>query len=176
MKEKYIEKLKSQCLSYAYKHYYYINDRNDIEIEDVTQEMLQIIWQSYTNQNGITELIENRKLIPPWQLKLVFLNALRNLKLYNTGQPAHYPHNAGTGQVVVDEDGEIIDFYILPDKTTEPDLPLSGNEKEKWLKEIKRLKEIGYSDFQIIQMLQPIAEKLNHNGLVIPEPKQRGLF
>lgn len=170
----YIEKIQKQCMSYAHKHYRPQQNRHDVEVEDIAQEMLQIIWQSYTNKNGVTKLIENQKLLPSWQLSLVFLNALRNLRVYDTDQPASF--HPSPGRAIVDEDGEVIDYW-LPETLEESDLPLTEEEKQKWLSEIKRLKKQGYSDLQIVKMLRPVAEKLKTHGSVIPEPpEQRGLF
>jgi len=163
----YIEKIQKQCMSYARKHYRYCNNRNDIEVEDIAQEMLQIIWQSYRNRNGVTELIKNQKLLPSWQLKLVFLNALRNLNL----ALSHKEQHPNPGKVIRDEDGNE-DFW-MPAEEPEPELPLRGKEKEQWLREIQRLKKIGYSDDEIVQMLRPVAEK-TRNGSVIPEPPEQG--
>lgn len=173
MQEKYIEKLRIQCIAYARKHYRPQN-RHDVEVEDIAQEMLQIIWQSYKNRNGVSEIIEDQKLLPAWQLSLVFLNALRNLRV--SGQPESF--HPSPGRAIMDEDGEVIDYW-LPETLEESDLPLTEEEKQKWLSEIKRLKKQGYSDLQILKMLRPVAEKLKTrigSGMTEPKMEQGGLF
>lgn len=73
-----MEKYLLQCRQYAQKHYRPVGW---VTAEDVVQEMAMIIWQSYTNGNGVRQVLEKGHLLPQWQLRKIFLNALRNLRV-----------------------------------------------------------------------------------------------
>lgn len=77
----YWQKVEKQCFSYVVKYYRPVNNRFDVEIRDIVGEMMLIIWQSYKNANGVHKLILDKKLLPTWQVRKIFLNALRNLKI-----------------------------------------------------------------------------------------------
>ncbi len=180
----YIRQIQEQCKKYASKHYYPVRaGRDDITYEDVTQEMLKIAWQSYRNGNGLSKVILEKKLIPRWQLDLIFQNALRNLKITDIPDTESAPEPA---KVVLDENGEVIDFYYpnIPDPLRQDEEEsiinsMSLAEKQKWLEEIQRLKKLGYSDTEIISMLTPAAQAQKRNqkeNLISNISKQEVLF
>lgn len=168
MIEKTFIKYLKQCMAYARSHYNPCRaDRSDVAQEDIAQEMLKLMWQSYVNKNGLSKVIQEQKLIPNWQLVLVFRNALRNLKvLHDTDtEPSQHPE---TVKVIFDENGEIIDYYYpsTPDPLEEEEeeeqekkskVP-TGRERELWLQRIRRLKERGFSDEEILKILTPIKQ------------------
>lgn len=150
-----------QCKQYV-KHY--ISTDRAIEKEDIEQEMLTLIWQSFINSNGLSKVLEEQKQIPAWQLHLLFLNALRNLNLISDSDTETF-HHPDTAKVLIDENGEIIDFYypFTPDPIKEQEqeqeskVP-TGKEKERWLEKIRRLREKGYSNKKIVEMLKPAQQ------------------
>lgn len=156
-----IEKYMKQCRGYVYEHF---TGSSGYEKEDVVQEMLFLIWQSYMNGNGLSRVLKEQKLIPQWQLKLLFLNALRELKSdssYST--ETLHPEPA---RVVKDETGIIDYFYpFTPDPLEEEEeikeskIP-QGRERERWLERIRRLREKGYSDKEIVEMLKPVKQEV----------------
>ncbi|MCS7214954.1 MAG: hypothetical protein NZ826_02220 [Thermodesulfovibrio sp.] len=137
--------------------------------------MLKVIWQSYVNQNGVSQLVEQEKFIPEWQLRKIFMHSLSNLRLLSEREHCHYPNPAKTTH---NENGEIIDFYQPPPDPPEPELPLSETEKKAWIEKIKEMKAHGYTDAEIIRLLRPIAmtTKNRHNGSDSEPPKQGELF
>lgn len=153
-----------QCKQYV-KHY--MSTDRAIEKEEIEQEMLILIWQSFINSNGLSRVLKEQKPIPAWQLHLLFLNALRNLNLISDSDTETF-HHPDTAKVVQNEDGEIIDFYypFTPDpfeeqekETKKSKLP-QGKKREQWLERIKRLKEKGYSDQEIVEMLKQSKQGL----------------
>ncbi len=160
----YIRQIQEQCKKYASKHYYPVRaGRDDITYEDVTQEMLKIAWQSYRNGNGLSKVILEKKLIPRWQLDLIFLNALRKLKILHADtEKSQHPE---TVKVIFDENGEIIDYYYSStypfeeeEKQEKKSKVPTGRERELWLQRIRRLKERGFSDEEILKILTPIKQ------------------
>lgn len=132
-----------------------------MEYQDIVQEMMKIIWQSYRNGNRLAKVIEKRRIIPTWQLELIFLNALRNLHLdKRNSQLFEYFE---TGQPVTDQGNENAD-YLCPalDPLENQEMgvvdSMTAQEKQQWLRQIRKLKLAGYSDSQILELLKPEAE------------------
>lgn len=149
-------------MAYARSHYNRRADRSDVAQEDIAQEMLKLMWQSYVNKNGLSKVIQEQKLIPNWQLVFLFRNALRNLKVLHDTEPSQHPE---TVKVIFNENGEIIDYYYPLEEEEEEEqekkskVP-TGRERELWLQRIRRLKEQGFSDEEISQMLKPIKQEV----------------
>lgn len=164
----YIEQIRKQCKKYVFTHFYRKSNAKSnaytYEVNDIVQEMLLIIWQSFCNGNGLSKVIQKQRLIPGWQLHLVFLNALRNLDLIDDKDAEYHSTTAG---VIYDENGEVIDFYYYPETKEkeqedekENKIP-NGHKREMWLEKIRRLKSFGHDDKQIINMFkQPEQEVL----------------
>lgn len=160
----YIKDLEQQFKKYVYCHLYNNDKGNAYTIEDIVQEMLMIAWESYRNGNGLSKLIQEQKLVPKWQLHLIFLYALRRLDLLDKLNNSDNSNPNETACVIYDENGEIIDFWYP--ETDEPEeeeeekeskIP-QGKEKERWLEKIRKIKQLGYSDEEIIEMLKPIKQ------------------
>lgn len=162
LKDKYLKEVEKTCKQYALQRY--MNTDDAIKAEDVAQEMLKLMWQSYCNCNGLSKVIREQKLIPQWQLHLLFLNALRNLNLLNNNTDSDI-HHLNPARVLIDENGEIIDFYYpyTPEQEEAEErkskLP-QGRARERWLERIRRLKELGYSDQEIVEMLKPVKQEV----------------
>lgn len=173
----YFKKIMLQCRVYVKKHYR-TGESSELEMEDIASEMILLIWQSCVNGNGLSRVLDEGHMLPEWQLRLIFLNALRNLKI---PEPQPHLHPPNPGGVVKNEDGEIVDFWV-PVTDEEPELPIDESEKEQWLAEIRRLQKIGYQDKEIIRMLQPVVQRVkNSNGSGMTagstkKPEQGGLF
>lgn len=165
LSEKYIQEISKQCRKHVLTHYHRKKNTNTYEINDIAQEMLLIIWKSFCSGNGLSKIIAEKKLIPTWQIELIFLNALRNLDLLdnsdnNSESQLHHPE---TAKVIRDENGEIVDFYY-PEELEETEerkskLPL-GKERKRWLQRIRKLRELGYSDQEIVEMLKPAKQEV----------------
>ncbi|MDI6864644.1 hypothetical protein [Thermodesulfovibrio yellowstonii] len=126
--------------------------------------MLELIYQSYVSGNGLSSVIKDKKLIPSWQLNLVFLNALRKLKILHDTDTEKSQHPE-TVKVIFDENGEIIDYYYSStypfeeeEKQEKKSKVPTGRERELWLQRIRRLKERGFSDEEILKILTPIKQ------------------
>lgn len=168
IKADFFMKLQNQCFGFVINHYRKNQERNDVEIQDIVSEMLKIVWQSYVNNNGLSQLVLEEKLLPEWQLRKLFLHALRNLKICKDNCHDFFSQ----AQVIKDEEtGEIVDFYIPPDDDfdSEAEIPLTKHEKNKWLKKIKQMKRVGYSDSEIIEILKPIAMARKKKGKLLKE-------
>ncbi|GLI53981.1 hypothetical protein [Thermodesulfovibrio yellowstonii] len=154
--ETYVEQIRKQCKKYVFAHFYRKSTyTHTYEVDDIVQEMLLIIWQSFCNCNGLSKVIQKQRLIPGWQLHLIFLNALRNLDLINDKDAEYHSTTAG---VIYDENGEVIDFYYpetkeKQDYEKENKIP-NGHKREMWVEKIRRLKSFGYDDKQIINMFK----------------------
>lgn len=144
-----------QCKQYV-KHY--MSTDRAIEKGDIAQEMLTLVWQSFVNSNGLSKVLKEQKPIPAWQLHLLFLNSLRNLNLLNNNTDSDI-HHLNPARVLIDENGEIIDFYYpyTPEQEEAEErkskLP-QGRARERWLERIRRLMEKGYSNEKIVRMLK----------------------
>lgn len=167
LSEKYIQEIQKQCRKHVLTHYHRKKNANTYEINDIVQEMLLIILKSFCSGNGLSKIIAEKKLIPTWQIELIFLNALRNLDLLdnsenNSETQLHHPEPA---KVIRNENSEIVDFYYpeeieeQEEDTKESKVP-RGKEKERWLERIRRLREKGYSDKEIIQKLKPVQQEV----------------
>lgn len=165
LSEKYIQEIQKQCRKHVLTHYHRKKNTNTYEINDIVQEMLLIVWKSFCSGNGLSKIIAEKKLIPTWQIELIFLNALRNLDLLDETQ-LHHPEPAKPAKVIRDENSEIVDFYypftFTPEQEEAEDTKKSkvppGRERERWLERIRRLKELGYSDQKIVEMLKPAKQ------------------
>lgn len=186
MNNEYLRKISDQCRQYARKHYDPRRaERDDVTFEDVAQEMLKIAWQSYRNGNGTAKVIEEKKLIPIWQLRNFFLNTLRNFRIIidEETEDMSCQQPPEIAKVVLDEDREIVDYYYptTPDPLEEEEQneksileSMNDKEKEMWIKEIKKLKTLGYSDGEIIEMLTPMAQTKKERNK--SNPIQQKLF
>lgn len=162
--ETYIEQIRKQCKKYVLTHFYRKSTNTYIEANDVVQQMLELIYQSYVSGNGLSSVIKDKKLIPSWQLNLVFLNALRKLKILHDTDTEKSQHPE-TVKVIFDENGEIIDYYYSStypfeeeEKQEKKSKVPTGRERELWLQRIRRLKERGFSDEEILKILTPIKQ------------------
>lgn len=94
MTEEYFAQILRQCQRFCAE--IQIQDMA-VEPNDVAAEMAMLVWLGHKNHNGLSKVTEKSKLIPRWQLRLIFLNALRNLKILPTnyqkkqGQPSIPP-------------------------------------------------------------------------------------
>lgn len=181
--EDYYKILHAQCMKYAKKHFRIVVNRSDITIEDVVQEMVTLLIQSYINGNGMLDLIAHGKLIPRWQLRLIFLNALREMDIVTSYQEKQIFNHPNPG-VVVYEDGEVVDYYLPIEPESEYSYireTMTKEQKKQWLQEIERLQRAGYTEKQIIQLLQSMAMKLKNSDIkpeqeTNKEPAQMALF
>lgn len=136
--EKYVKELIKQCRRYA-------------KDEDVAQEMMLLVWKSYTSGNGLSHVVKEKKLIPSWQLRLLYLHALRNLFLLHSSDDV--PLSPTLARAIYNENGEIVDFFF-PEEHDEEEQENQNPERKKMLRKIRKLKKRGYTDEKIVQILK----------------------
>jgi len=135
--------------------------------EDVFQETIAIAMERYGDIEKCNISI----------LKKIAKEAARNLMVYRYRGDSNID---GYGIEMHENEQTRIRLVLHnagQDNNDIPKLPLDEEEKKQWLAEIKRLRDIGYTDEEIVQMLRPVVEaEARKEKQEKKEPVQGALF